>query len=321
MKTKTILQALVLLFIVITASAQQGINYKAIINDANGEALVITPFTIQFTILENGTTPVYQETHNPTTDSNGIVIVNIGEGTVVSGVYNDVDWGSNPHFLKTEINTGCGLTDMGTTEFKTLHYALHALKSSGDVSELNELIDAKTSTKSVYIGESAGNVTNTAQNLNNTAIKFEALTRNYYNNNTAVGHRALYNNTNTSFNTAIGSKALTNNSGAYNTAVCNEALVNISAGRYNTSIGSQALASNTIGNNNIGIGYNSQIPDNTASNQVRIGNSLITYAGIQVAWTITSDISQYFKIIECIYKNSYKRLHLCITINPKKLLQ
>jgi hypothetical protein len=126
MKTKTIIPTLVILFVALCATAQQGINYKAIINDANGSAIVNTAVTVQFTILENGTTPVYQETQNPTTDNNGIIIVNIGEGTVVSGVFNDIDWGSNPHFLKTEIDKGEGLTDMGTTEFKTVPYALHA---------------------------------------------------------------------------------------------------------------------------------------------------------------------------------------------------
>ena len=31
------------------------------------------------------------------------------------------------------------------------------------------------------------------------------------------------------------------------------------------------------------------MPSGTASNQVRIGNTAVTYAGVQVAWTITSD--------------------------------
>lgn len=128
MKTNYFLQTFLMLFFVLTANAQNGINYKAIIKDGSGAAIVNAEVTVQFTILENGTTSVYQETHNPTTDANGIVIVNIGEGTVVSGVFNDINWGANPHFLKTEINTGSGLTDMGTTEFKTVPYALVAKK-------------------------------------------------------------------------------------------------------------------------------------------------------------------------------------------------
>ena len=39
MKKNYILQTLVMLFFVFTANAQNGINYKAIIHDANGDAL------------------------------------------------------------------------------------------------------------------------------------------------------------------------------------------------------------------------------------------------------------------------------------------
>ncbi len=126
MKTSKILKTLIFLFFVVTATAQQGINYKALIKDANGGAIANTSVTVQFTIIENGTTDVYSESHNPTTDDNGIIIAVIGEGLVVSGDFNTVDWASNPHFLKTEIDSGDGLTDMGTTEFKAVPYAIHA---------------------------------------------------------------------------------------------------------------------------------------------------------------------------------------------------
>jgi len=126
MKTKHILQTLALLLLVFVASAQQGINYKAIINDAEGNALANTEVTVQFTILENSTTNVYQETHSTTTDANGIIIINIGEGTPISGDFSIIDWGSNPYFLKVEINKGDGLIDLGTTEFKAVPYALYA---------------------------------------------------------------------------------------------------------------------------------------------------------------------------------------------------
>ena len=135
MKTNHIIRTIALLFIVTTAIAQQGINYKAIINDANGNVLANAPVTIRFTILENATTAVYQESHNTTTDANGIIIVNIGEGTTISGDFNAIDWGSNPHFLRTEIDKGEGLTDMGTTEFKTVPYALYAKKTEDAASK------------------------------------------------------------------------------------------------------------------------------------------------------------------------------------------
>ena len=79
-----------------------------------------------------------------------------------------------------------------------------------------------------------------------------------------------------------------NTTGGSNTASGNQALYYNTTGDYNTALGKFALGQ-TIGNNNIGIGYNATVPFYTGSNQVRIGNSSITYAGIQVPWTTTSD--------------------------------
>ena len=106
-----------------------GFNYKALITD-NGNALSNQSVTIKFTVLENGSTSVYQETHTATTDANGIVMVNIGEGTVVSGSFNDIDW-TNEQFLKTEINTGNGFADFGTTAFKAVPISKNAGKLEG----------------------------------------------------------------------------------------------------------------------------------------------------------------------------------------------
>jgi hypothetical protein len=108
--------------------AQQGINYKALIRDANNAVVANRPVTVQFTVL-SGATNVYQETQTPTTDANGIIILNIGEGVSDSGVFAAIAWGSDDHFLNTQINTGLGLTDMGTTGFKTVPYALYSKKT------------------------------------------------------------------------------------------------------------------------------------------------------------------------------------------------
>ncbi|WP_299768119.1 tail fiber domain-containing protein [uncultured Dokdonia sp.] len=103
----------------------QSINYKAIIRDNTGTILANDLIIIQFTILE-GATNVYSENHTPTTDANGLVILNIGEGTVLSGDYTTIDWSTTDHFLNVQINTGGGLVDMGTTPFLSVPYALHA---------------------------------------------------------------------------------------------------------------------------------------------------------------------------------------------------
>ncbi len=123
-------------------SLAQGLNYKALITD-NGNALNHQNVDIKFTILQNGTTAVYQEIQNVTTDVNGIVSVNIGEGNVQSGNFASIDWGSHPYFLKVEIDTGSSYQDYGTTELKYVPYAKYAEKAgntfSGDFNDLNNI--------------------------------------------------------------------------------------------------------------------------------------------------------------------------------------
>ena len=117
-----------------------GFNYKALITN-NGNVLNSQAVNIKFTILENGITAVYQETHTTTTDANGIVVAKIGEGTIVSGAYQTIDWGANPYSLKVEIDTGSGYTDFGTTSFKYVPYAKYADKAanvfSGNFADLS----------------------------------------------------------------------------------------------------------------------------------------------------------------------------------------
>ncbi|WP_420572842.1 hypothetical protein [Kordia sp.] len=123
-------------------SQTRGINYKALISDNIGTPLANQSVTVQFTILEGNmaTNEVYKETHATTTDSNGIIIVNIGEGTNLSGDFQTINWGFDTHFVKTEIDTGSGFIDFGTTEFKTVPYALYAENTggSGNVSPFTE---------------------------------------------------------------------------------------------------------------------------------------------------------------------------------------
>ncbi len=121
MKTKLSI-ILTLLFCSICI-AQNGINYKAVIKDGTGTIVANDLIQLNFNILDGAVT-VYQESHTPTTDDNGIVIVNIGEGTPLGGTnFAAIDWSSNNHYLNVLVNTGGGLQDMGTTAFKTVPYA------------------------------------------------------------------------------------------------------------------------------------------------------------------------------------------------------
>ena len=134
---KNAITRLFLLLFTLCTCAQQGINYKALIKDEGGNVIVNQSITVQFQILQGvlGVKMVnlYQETNSPTTDSNGIVIVNIGEGTVEYGDFDWIDWSRDDIYLNVQIDTGGGLTDMGTTQFMAVPYALQATKTGSGI--------------------------------------------------------------------------------------------------------------------------------------------------------------------------------------------
>ena len=118
----------VIFLLAITALFGQGFNYKALITDSSGNALNNQSVVVRFTVLNGTHAAVYEETHNVSTDANGILSVNVGEGSVVGGDFTMIDWGGDTYFLKTEIdlNDGNGWQDFGTTAFKYVPYAKYA---------------------------------------------------------------------------------------------------------------------------------------------------------------------------------------------------
>ncbi len=125
----------------------------------------------------------------------------------------------------------------------------------------------------------------------NTCVGYQSMQSNSTGDlNTANGYAVLNSNTTGNNNTGSGANALfANTTGFNNTAIGQNALVANTTGKKNTTVGNNAGSAITTGTNNIAIGYTAEVPSPTGNNQVRIGNTNIAYAGIEVAWTITSD--------------------------------
>jgi len=109
--------------------------------------------------------------------------------------------------------------------------------------------------------------------------------------NAFFGFESGYNSTSTSRNTAVGAYALrggAQNVAQYNTVLGYQAGYSIETGADNNILlGYQAGNSLTTGANNIALGYDIELPSNTASNQLNIGN-LIFSEGIDGTGTTLS---------------------------------
>jgi hypothetical protein len=104
----------VLLAVLLTASVfaqlPEKMSYQAVIRNSSDALVINSQVGMQISILqgtEDGS-PVYVETQSPTTNANGLVSVEIGNGSVVSGDFSTIDWASGTYFIKTETDPAGG---------------------------------------------------------------------------------------------------------------------------------------------------------------------------------------------------------------------
>ena len=257
MKTRFTLFAIILL--TSFGFAQNGINYKALIKDDLGNIVVNETTNVLFSILEDGV-EVYREVHTTNTSDNGLVILTIGEGNVLIGIFEDINWNENNHSLNVRIDTGSGLVDLGTTPFNAVPYALSAANVTG-----LEAIDEGNGIGYRLVGRNPNNHGDVGLNavdlsLNFTTSTVRGATGNYALaagfNTTASGTYATAMGRNTiasEFSTiAIGNQATASNVGSISLGSFTTANGNSSTaigsqtnatGEYSTALGSQTTAS------------------------------------------------------------------------------
>ncbi|QGY43757.1 hypothetical protein GM418_08830 [Maribellus comscasis] len=162
-KISTILAALLVtvsVFLPQQAGAQspEKMSYQAVIRDSNDKLVNNQSIGMQISILQGSAdgTVVYAETQTPTTNANGLVSVEIGNGTLVSGDFAGIDWANGPYFIKTEtdIEGGTNYTIIGTSQLLSVPYALHA-KTAESVT------GTSAETDPVFTNSQAANITAT----------------------------------------------------------------------------------------------------------------------------------------------------------------
>ncbi len=126
--------ALMMTFI-ISAQVPNAFKYQTVVRDASNAIIPNQNVGLQISILQGSAvgTAVYVERHNVTTNALGIVNLNIGQGSVQSGNFSTINWGTNSYFVKIEIDPSGGVAfqDMGTSQLLSVPYALYAASSGG----------------------------------------------------------------------------------------------------------------------------------------------------------------------------------------------
>ncbi len=117
----------------IVAQSPQSFKYQSVVRDLSGNIVANQIVSIKISILagsETGTS-VYSEVHTGATNQYGLITLNIGKGTIVSGVFSSIDWRLDDYFLKLEIDItgGTNFQFMGTSQLLSVPYSLHSKTS------------------------------------------------------------------------------------------------------------------------------------------------------------------------------------------------
>lgn len=140
---KTILSTMLFLAfsLFLIAQTPQGVNYQTVVRNTSGNVLANTNVGIKINIRSGSVsgTIVYSETHAVTTNQFGLVNFIIGQGTVVSGTFANINWGSGTYFAETLVDPagGTSYVTVGAQQLMSVPYALFAANSTNSISASN----------------------------------------------------------------------------------------------------------------------------------------------------------------------------------------
>ncbi|MFC4738426.1 hypothetical protein ACFO3U_00310 [Flavobacterium ponti] len=141
------------------SQSPQGINYQSIAYSSNGNIIINSNVGVKASILDISQTGsvIYSEEHTILTNSNGVYSLVIGQGSVLTGVFSDIQWGIGSKYLKVELDPtgGTNYIASGISQFMSVPYALY----SDNVNPSKSIINiANFQSLRETIGDSNGNV-------------------------------------------------------------------------------------------------------------------------------------------------------------------
>jgi uncharacterized protein (TIGR02145 family) len=106
--------------------------------NADGSVMASSAVSLTFMIHEVATNGnvVYQESHNLTSNAQGLVSCVVGNGVVSQGNFANVNWGSGAKFLQVMMGT----TDLGTQQMLSVPYALYSGTTNVSVSATGDTL-------------------------------------------------------------------------------------------------------------------------------------------------------------------------------------
>lgn len=123
----------------------QAFKYQAVARDGSGHPIIDQDISLQIKIytLNGGNQDDYVENHFVSTNNFGLVNIEIGNGEIVEGDFQSIDWGIGNQFIEISIDISGGenFVFMGSSEILSVPMANYAARAGNvvDTSVTNEL--------------------------------------------------------------------------------------------------------------------------------------------------------------------------------------
>lgn len=112
--------------------SHKGITFQGVARDAEGKPILEKEIKIKAELIDANGKTAYGETHSPPTDKFGLFSVAIGEGTVTTGDFYELNWTRDFSYrlsISIDPTGGNNFTLVGITTLKSVPYAKYASKA------------------------------------------------------------------------------------------------------------------------------------------------------------------------------------------------
>ncbi len=128
------------------AQVPQMMSYQAVVRGSDNNLVVNQQISMRVSILQGSIDgeAVYTETHSATTNANGLLTIEIGDGTS-SDDFSAINWANGPFFVKTEtdVNGGNDYNVIGVSQLLSVPYAMYA-QTAGNVPDVSGFLTEET---------------------------------------------------------------------------------------------------------------------------------------------------------------------------------
>lgn len=149
-------------------------HYQALLRSQDGNPITSQELSIKVSILSDTAlqTGTYSELHYTTTDDIGRINLQVGNGTVLSGIFSEINWSDGEFFIRIDydLQGGTNFQFAGQSQLLSVPYALYAKQSAqtlvagegigisgdtiintGDLSNTNELQVISISNDTIFL--------------------------------------------------------------------------------------------------------------------------------------------------------------------------